>query len=75
MKCSWCNNEAVSMLEIRRGSTKRMPHLEPTCKYHESIIERQPVFYSCGCTYVEGEDKCRFHLRKRKNVRTIVTAL
>ena len=84
-KCQWCQEEAVALLEIKparykvNGYGKRAlikpAFTVPVCKHHSSIIEHQAKHYTCGCTYVEGEDTCSFHGRKQKFVRTKLTDL
>lgn len=84
-KCSWCDNDAVSDLEIRPAKYRvnrfgmkaviKPPVLVPVCRTHELIVEQQPTFYTCGCTYVEGQDKCSFHGRKVRSVKTKLSEL
>ncbi len=84
-QCTWCNDEAVYNLEIRPAKYKtnaygmkaiiKNPVLAPVCRIHQRIVEQQPTFYTCGCTYVEGENKCSFHGRKLRSVKTKLTAI
>lgn len=72
MKCTWCDEKSVIQVELepaRRGIdkrtgkmvTKKLAKLAPACSYHRDIIDWQPPFYTCGCSYVEGELRCPRH--------------
>ena len=84
-KCAWCEHEASSNLEIAPARYRtnqfgmkavvKEPTLVPVCRKHELIVEEQPKFYTCGCTYVKGEDKCSFHGRNLRSVKTKLTEL
>lgn len=71
-KCTWCDNTAITEVELeppRRGKDKRTglavikkpPIMAPACKDHKDILNEQPPFYTCGCSYVEGELRCPRH--------------
>lgn len=75
MKCAWCSEEAVGtvILEPERYKVDRITHLRvlaksaivaQACKDHLGIVDRQPLFYSCGCNYEKGFDTCPMHNRR-----------
>ena len=70
MKCGWCDQLAVREVEIKppvyTGVGKRrriikLAQMVPVCWDHKDIVNIQPRFYTCGCSYVEGHDKCPIH--------------
>lgn len=72
MKCTWCDEKSVTKVELepsRRGTdkrtgktvTKKPAKLAPACNYHRDIIDWQPPFYTCGCSYIEDELRCPRH--------------
>lgn len=85
IKCTWCELPAVSELEIKPAKYRvnqfgmkaiiKPPQTVPVCQKHELIVEEQPTFYTCGCTYVQNQDVCSFHGRKVRSVKTKLTAL
>jgi hypothetical protein len=76
-KCAWCDRDAVTQIELRPATwtgagknrrMKMMPYMVHVCPDHRDIVRNQPAFYTCGCSKVEGEDKCPVHdtnLRKQ----------
>lgn len=74
MKCSWCDEDSIGDVELepaKFGKDKRTgvkvekkpPLMVPACSNHQKILDWQTPFYTCGCTYIEGEFKCPRHLR------------
>lgn len=72
MKCFWCDETSVTEIEIQpaqKGKDKRTQRMVikkpawivPACKEHRNIVDKQPPFYTCGCSYVEGEHRCPRH--------------
>lgn len=70
--CSWCDELSVAEVVLepaRKGRDKRtgsMVEKKPAkkafvCQAHKDIVDRQPPFYTCGCSYVEGELRCTRH--------------
>lgn len=85
IKCAWCESPAVSELEIKPAKYRinafgmkaiiKPAFTVPVCLKHELIVEEQPRFYTCGCTYVPTQDTCSFHGRKLRSVKTKLTEL
>ena len=72
-KCGWCDEAGIGFVTIhppkyRSVGAKRMivkPALNvPACRNHIGIVERQPVFYTCGCTHSPGSLNCPVHGNK-----------
>lgn len=70
--CDWCEAKAVVQVELeparlgtdkRTGTkvTKKPAKLAWACDAHKNIVNEQPPFYTCGCSYVEGEFRCPRH--------------
>lgn len=85
VKCAWCEHQAEVELEIKPAKYRvnqfgmkaiiKPAFTVPVCRKHELIVEEQPKFYTCGCTYVQNEDACSFHGRKLRSVKTKLTAI
>ena len=69
-RCGWCDNDAVSEIEVRPGTFKgvgknrvpvKLPLTVPVCWDHVDILKSQPRFYTCGCSYVNDHDRCPVH--------------
>lgn len=72
MRCAWCGEKAVTQIEIepaKRGKDKRTglmvikkpPLMSPACVSHKDIINEQPPFYTCGCSYIDDQFRCPRH--------------
>lgn len=72
VKCTWCEEMSVVDVElepVRRGKDKRTGRmvikkpaiLAPACEFHKNIVNQQPPFYTCGCSYVEDNLRCPRH--------------
>lgn len=75
MKCAWCEKDSVGTVILEPASfgihktkqiriQKKPAKTAPACKDHIGIVERQPIFYSCGCNYEKGFDICPMHNRR-----------
>lgn len=75
--CTWCGKDGVEEIVLERDRygvvngkrvLKKRAILATVCVDHRSILEHQPRFYTCGCSYIEGEDRCKLHLRNLKRL-------
>jgi len=77
-KCAWCNEPSIGtvVLEPARWGIDKQKQIRVmkksaktalVCKNHLNIIELQPLFYSCGCSYEKGFDTCPMHNRRLRN--------
>lgn len=73
--CDWCDNLAVGTVVLEAASygidktrgirvMKKPAKTARVCTNHLDIIDRQPLFYSCGCNYEKGFDTCPMHNRR-----------
>lgn len=73
--CDWCSEPAVGTVVLEKASygidrvrqirvMKKPAKTALVCTNHLNIIDRQPLFYACGCDYEKGFDTCPMHNRR-----------